>query len=134
MRAVGLASLIALSNTPCRLQGQTASIQHLPSGDSVAIIASGPATVPGQPTGLLIRFYPYSALADTNHLRELALQLWHELRPRLDSLAIPWLVLQATDQTPQPHVGFWHVENYGFVLERHSDGQWYFLHQTDPLK
>jgi hypothetical protein len=43
-------------------------------------------------------------------------------------------VLQATNQTPEPHVGIWHVENYGFVLQRHPDGKWYFLHHTDPLK
>jgi hypothetical protein len=134
LRALASMTTIVLSSAPRVLGAQAAAVQHLPSGDSIAITASGPATVPNQPTGLLVRFYPYSTLGDTNHLRDLAVQLWRSLRPRLDSLAIPWLVLQATDQTPEPHVGFWHVENYGFVVERRSDGRWYFLHQTDPLK
>jgi hypothetical protein len=118
---------------PGLVHGQSAAIQHLPSGDSVAIIASGPASVPDKPPGLLVRFYPYSTLKDTNHLRELALQLWRDLQPRLDSLSIPWLVLQATDRTPGPRSGRWREKNYGFVLERRSDGKWYFLNQSVPL-
>jgi hypothetical protein len=103
---------------------KTRAVQHLSSGDSIAVITSGPAIVPDRVPGLLVRFYPYCSLSDTNHLRDLALELWHELTPRLDSSGITWLVLQATDQTPGPHSGVFHVKNYGFVFERGADGVW----------
>lgn len=119
-RAVALASAVAV--TP--VGGQSSAVQHLSSGDSIAVVMAGPAVVPHRAPGLLVRFYPYAALTDTIRLRDQALALWHELVPRLDSEGITWLVLQATDQTPGPHLGAFHVHNYGFVFERSADSVW----------
>ena len=110
------------------------AIRHLSADDSVAIIATGPAQVPNQPLGLLIRFYPYGSLEDTARLRRLAHELWHQMQRQVDSAGTSWVVLQATDQTPEPHVGYWKVRNYGFVVQKHTDGKWYLLHDTKPFE
>jgi hypothetical protein len=117
---VALASAVAV--TPVR--GQSSAVQRLPSGDSIAVIMAGPAVVPDRAPGLLVRFYPYASLSDTTHMRDLAVALWQQLVPRLDSEGISWLVLQATDQTPGPHLGVFTVHNYGFVFERGADSVW----------
>ena len=106
---------------------------HLPSGDTVAILAVTQIRAPNRPPGLLIRFYPYTSLADTIHLRKLALSLRQTLRPKIEATGVPWLVLQATDQTPGPHLGIIRGENYGFVLEKRSNGKWYFLDGSEPI-
>ena len=109
-------------------------IVHLSPQDSVAIISTGPAQVPHQPLGLLVQFYPYSGLGDTLRLRHLAFGLWQQLRSHIDSAGTPWVVLQATDQTPGPHTGVWQVHNFGFVILKHDDGRWYQLHDTIPFE
>lgn len=118
--AVALVNTLAV--TP--VAGQSSPVQRLPSGDSIAVIMAGPAVVPDRAPGLLVRFYPYASLSDTNHLRDLALALWHQLVPRLDSEGIHWLVLQATDQPPAPPPGVFRVHYYGFVFERGADSVW----------
>ena len=113
--------------------GHSQRVVSLPSGDSVAVISAGPAMVPNKPTGFIVKFYPYRSLDDTLQLKRQALELRRILRPMLDSTKAPWIVLQATDQKPGPHFGFFHVTNYGFVFEERADGKWYFLHATEPI-
>lgn len=125
--AVALANILAI--TP--VSSQSSAVQHLPSGDSIAVIMAGPAVVPNRTPGLLVRFYPYGSLSDTTRLRDLALALWHQLVPRLDSVGISWLVLQATDQTPGPQLGVFRVHNYGFVFERGADSVWHRAAKPD---
>lgn len=125
--AVALANILAV--TP--VSSQSSPVQHLPSGDSIAVIMAGPAVVPNRSPGLLVRFYPYDSLSDTTHLRDMALALWHQLAPRLDSAGISWLVLQATDQTPGSHLGVLRVHNYGFVFERGADSIWHRAAKPD---
>jgi hypothetical protein len=131
LRAVGALVFTSCLGAACGAQAPT--IVHLASGDSVAIISAGPAHVPNQPEGFQVRFYPYRPLDDTAQLRRQALELRSALRPQLDSTNAPFVVLQATNQTPEPHVGIWHAVNYGFVLEKRADGKWYFLHGTIPI-
>jgi hypothetical protein len=125
--AVALANVLGVTV----VSSQSSAVQRLPSGDSIAVIMAGPAVVPNRTPGLLVRFYPYASLSDTTHLRDLAIALWHQLVPRLDSEGISWLVLQATDQTPGPHLGFFRVHNYGFVFERGADSVWHRTAQPD---
>ncbi len=124
--------LLGLAAAPARVQSQ--AIRHLSPEDSIAIIATGPASVPDQPLGLHIRFYPYGSLDDTTRLRRLALELWHQVQRQVDSAGTLWVVLQATDQTPEPHTGYWPVRNYGFVVQKRADGKWYLLHETKPFE
>ena len=97
------------------------------------IIATGPIVVPNGLRGFLVRFYPYSGLADTNRLRAEAMELLGILRRELDSAGVPWVALQATNQSPGPKFGVFHVENYGFVVERHADGRWYRSGDVQPI-
>lgn len=97
------------------------------------ILATGPIVVPNGLRGLLVRFYPYAGLADTTRLKVEAIELLGILRRELDSLGVPWVALQATNQSPGPRVGLFNVENYGFVVERHADGLWYLQGDVQPL-
>ena len=106
---------------------------RLASGDSIAIIARGPI-VGADGRGLLVRFYPYSSLNDTLRLQRLALQLWTIVRRDISASGVSWAALQATNQTPGPHVGVWSIENYGFLFERRSDGKWYLSGSSTALK
>jgi len=109
--------------------GQTV---QLATGDSVRLLATGPAIVPNQKPGLLVEYNPFLSLDDTTALRREALGLWSVLRPRVDSLNPPFVVLRATTRRPQL-IGYQSVRNYGFVLERRADVRWYFLHESTPV-
>ena len=130
-RAAVVPTVLSLAGSLCHAQGQR--VVPLASGDSVAIIAVGPAQVPNKPRGFIVRFYPYRSLGDTAELRRQALELRRILRPQLDSTGAPWIVLQATDQMPGPQAGYFNVKNFGFVLEKRGDGQWYFVNGTAPI-
>ena len=106
---------------------------HLPSGDSVIVIGSGPARVPDKPDGLLIKYHTFVAMTDTATLRREALEMWHHFFAKIDSLSLSWVVFQATTQTPPPFIGIERGQMYGFVLEKRGDGKWYFLDGTIPL-
>jgi len=111
--------------------GQSSAVQHLPAGDSIAVIMAGPAVVPHRAPGLLVRFYPYAPLTDTTRLGDLAVALWQQLMPRLNSEGIGWLVLQATDQAPGQQLTIFRVHNYGFVFERGADSVWRRANRPD---
>jgi len=89
--------------------------------------------VPNERPGLQIEYNPYLSLDDTVALKREALALWSTLRPRIDSMNPPFVVLRATTRTPQV-IGYQSVRNYGFVIERRADGKWYFLNAKEPIR
>ena len=98
------------------------------SGDSLRILSSGPAYVPGEKPGLLIDYNAFVPLDDTLKLRQTALALWHILRSKIDSLNPPFVVLRATDRDPAI-TGYQQVHMYGTVIEKRHD-KWYLLHDS----
>ncbi len=126
---LGCCAMIAALSGCGAPAGQTV---QLATGDSVRLLATGPAIVPNQKPGLLVEYNPFLSLDDTAALRREALGLWSALRPRVDSLNPPFVVLRATTRRPQL-IGYQSVRNYGFVLERRADGRWYFLHESTPV-
>jgi hypothetical protein len=125
---VSLISLALLTQSPLRAAlGQ--EILRLDSSDSVLIIGTGPATVRNQATGLAIEYHPFHSMDDTLALRRQALALWRALRPRIDSLAPPFVVLRATTRNPSL-TGYQPVRVYGFVIQKRADGKWYLLHDS----
>ena len=123
------ALLVALSACMRPAAGQ---VMRLSSGDSVRVLGTGPAIVPNEKPGLLVDYNPFLSLDDTVALKREALALWSALRPRIDSLNPPFVVLRATTRKPQL-IGYQSVRNYGFVLEKRPDGKWYFLHEPTPV-
>ncbi len=117
----------------CWLSAPRGEVIHLASGDSVRVLTTGPAIVPNERPGLQIEYNPYLSLDDTVALKREALALWSALRPRIDSMNPPFVVLRATTRTPQV-IGYQSVRNYGFVIERRADGKWYFLNAKEPIR
>jgi hypothetical protein len=125
-----------LLGVACRLEFHVTrpTVVHLPSGDSVLFVATGPIFSPEGDTGMMYEYHPFISLQDTSPLRLQALDLWKVVKPKADSLKAPFAVLRATTRftedrrIPQPDT----IWNYGFVFERHSDGLWYRLKSVDP--
>lgn len=94
----------------------------LSTGDTVIWIGAGPAEVPGEPTGLYLRYQVSFSFADTLHVERVALAVWREhVRPRLRTEP-PFVALSAA--RPDPGGGVWNVRSYGIVLERTPDGRY----------
>ena len=109
------------------------TVLHLENGDSVELQATVSAVVEGSPPGRMVIFHPFTDFSDIPRLRQTAIALFHYLQPGIDSAPPPFVVLRATNLPAAQRKGFYNIENYGFVLERHADGKWYFLHESDPL-
>ncbi len=110
-------------------------IVRLPTGDSVLFVATGPIFDPNGDTGLMYEYHPYIPLEDTTRLRPQVLELWDAVRPKAESVRAPFVVLRATTRftelpVPQPAI----IKNYGFVLEKRTDGLWYFLYDSVPVR
>lgn len=140
--AVGLAaacgrgeSAVAGASSYATAYGRLAdSVLRLPSGDSVEFQATGPAVVPGQPTGALVTYYPFGAGDDTLRLRAVALEFFRALRPRLRG-APPFVVMRAVDvrAADRQRVGTYTMHNFGVVIEHRGDGRWYVLGEAAPV-
>jgi len=110
-------------------------IIRLASGDSVLFVATGPIFDPNGDTGLMYEYHPYISLDDPARLRPQVLELWETVRPKAESLRAPFVVLRATTRftklpVPQPAI----IQNYGFVLQKRTDGLWYFLYDSIPIR
>ena len=103
----------------------------MPSGDSIEVVAVGPAIVSGKPPGVLFTYYPFVSLEDTSRIGRIAAELWRvQVKPTLGSPEPEFVVLQATSRRAGPIRGYVLVVNYGVVLERRGDGNWYYLDST----
>jgi hypothetical protein len=108
--------------------GTSDRLVHMPSGDSIEVVGVGPAVVPDRPAGLLFTFHPFKPVTDTIGIQRLAAEVWRvRVRPQLSSPPPDFVVLQATSRRAGPVVGLVQVVNYGVVLERRGDGQWYYI-------
>ena len=104
------------------------AVFHLPSGDSIEVVGIGPAVVPDRTAGLLFTFYPFVPIADTVRIRRVAAELWRvRVKSQLPAPPPSFVVLQATSRRAGPINGIARFENYGIVLERRADGNWYYL-------
>jgi len=102
---------------------------RLASGDSVLVLGSAPARVPGSRGGLLIDFDPFVSRSDTIALRRKALELWSTLRWSDDSLTPVFVVLRAVDRDDW-FKRLQRADGYGFVFEKRRDGKWYLQHDS----
>jgi len=106
---------------------------HLSATDSVRILATELVHVPGQPTGLSIDYAATHGLADTASLKRRAIAILRAERPRLDSLHLVNVVVRAVDKASDSTSTLFHRNLYGFVLQRRTDGRWYFLRDSTPV-
>jgi hypothetical protein len=109
-------------------------IVHLPSGDSIEWQLTLPASVKGSPPGILVEFYPFQSIGDTVALRSTALALFPIAIRELSSGSPNFLVLRAVSLRARDRKGFYHIHNYGFVFDHRSDGHWYRLNDSIPLR
>lgn len=126
-------SLSALMTQGCGSQDPSTHgrVLRMPSGDSVEVVAVGAAIVSGKPPGLLFTYHPFVSLEDTSRIERIAAELWRvHVKPTLGSPEPDFVVLQATSRRAGPIHGSVSVVNYGVVLERRSDGNWYFLNSA----
>jgi hypothetical protein len=100
----------------------------------VLFVATGPIYEPQGDTGLMFQYHPFVPLQDTDYLRQLAIEVWKTVRPRAESLGVPFVGLQATTRTSAMSPAQPPSVNYGFVIERHADGLWYFLSDSLPIQ
>ncbi|HEX8433416.1 MAG TPA: hypothetical protein VF625_19150, partial [Longimicrobium sp.] len=76
---------------------------RLPSGDSVEMVAVGPAVVPDQAPGLLVSYHPFHSLDDTTRIKTIAGELWRtRVKPGLRANGPSFVVLQATSRRAGP--------------------------------
>jgi len=135
---VGLVLFAVLATAPSRGSAQAAAptpgaILRFPPRDSVEFINAGPMDLAtGQP-GFMFAFHPFQALDDSNRLRALAGEIWHWLRPQLDTRP-SFVVLQATSARAHPTFGAQVAHGQNLVLERRADGKWYFVDETKPAQ
>jgi hypothetical protein len=106
---------------------------HLSGTDSVRILATELVHVPGQPPGLSIDYAATNGLADTASLKRRAIAILRAERPRLDSLHLVNFVVRAVDKASDSTSTLFHRNLYGFVLQRRTDGSWYFLRDSTPV-
>lgn len=103
-------------------------IIHLPSGDSVEMVAIGEAVVPDRPPGLLITYHAFFPPEDTVRVQRVAAELWRaRVKWQLSSPAPGFVVLQATSRRAGPTKQLERATTYGIVLERGEDGKWYYF-------
>lgn len=108
---------------------------YVASGDSVLIVDSGPIYESETSVGYMFEYHPFAPLADTDQLRQLALDLWSQVRPKAESLKAPFVALRATTRlTERPTRQFDQSLAYTFVLEKRPDGRWYFLNDSVPIR
>ena len=110
------------------------SIVHLVAGDSLEWQSFGPLRITGKPEGLLVTYYPFIDLADTTRLRTLALSFFAALRPHFTNGEPPIIVLRAVNLRAKERTEHAQLHAFGVVLEKRSDGLWYGLHESAPLK
>ncbi len=133
-----LLQVILLSTVACRpefhvVRYRTMTVR-LPLGDSILLVATGPIFEPNGDTGFMYEYHPYISIDDTVTLRKQALVLWNSVRPKAESLRVPFVVLRATTRFTEAPVGRpAAIRNYGFVLEKRRGGLWYFLHDSVPV-
>jgi hypothetical protein len=137
VRHGGTLVAIACASPQSEVYGHLSSeVVQLPTGDSLELQAEVPAVVEGSLPGKMFVFYPFSDLSDTIRLRHLATALLLSLRARLDSSPPPFVVLRAVNvpAAKRNQIGAYEIEQFGFVVERRTDGQWYFLNQSEPIR
>jgi hypothetical protein len=107
---------------------------RLASGDSIRFVATGPVIEPGGDTGWMYEYHPFFSLDDSIRLHTQVLELWKLVRPRAESLRVPFVVLRATTRfTELPVTQPTAVRNFGFVLQKRANGLWYFLYDSVPV-
>ena len=111
------------------------SIVRLESGDSVEFQATGTASIPNSPSGMLITYHPFVDIADTARIETIALNLFRRLQPQLRDSSPPFVVLRAVDQpaSVRNRIGFYQMKNFGVVLEHRADGKWYLPDAKSPV-
>lgn len=105
--------------------GMEACIVHLPSGDSVEWQATLAAQADNAPPGVLVEFYPFRSLADSEALHREALGFFDIAYPELRPRKPGFIVLRAVDLRTAQRTGIYRLNNFGFVFERRADGHWY---------
>ncbi len=125
---LGPAMVSAQASSPVRALPRRLS---LPSGDSTILLSAKP--IQGMPIQtMFIRFHPYAPFTDTLAMRRIAVEIWRQFRPQLDSGKYSHLLLQAT--TGDGARGGMFDHNYPMVLERRNDNRWYFMRESAALK
>jgi len=117
-----------------RIGALSDTVLHLAGGDSAELQSSGSVQVPNEPDGLMVTYHPYGGAKDTVYLTRTALAVFDELRPHFTNGEPPWIVLRAADRTAAERNGGGHDRFYGVVLEKHTDGRWYRLHESTPVR
>jgi hypothetical protein len=110
------------------------SVVYLAIGDSIELQSLGPLHITGKPDGLLVTYYPFVDFADTTRLRRIAVSFFAALRPKFENGEPPFIALRAVDLRAKARTDQSHLRAFGVVLERRSDGLWYGLNETTPLK
>lgn len=110
------------------------SIVHLAGGDSVEWQSFGPLTITGRPEGLLVTYHPFFALSDTEHVRRTALSFFDSLRTKFTNGEPPYIVLRAINLRAAQRDSGRRSSAYGVVLERRTDGLWYSLDDSIPIR
>ena len=109
------------------------SVVRLPTGDSLEFQATGPATVPDQPTGLLVTYHPFVDIDDTVRVRNIAYSFFKTLRSDVERAGTSWVVMRAVDRRASARTGQYELRSFGVVLERRKDGLWYRMDESQPI-
>ncbi|HEX6041484.1 hypothetical protein [Longimicrobium sp.] len=119
-----------------RADGSRATVVRLASGDSVEMVAVGPAVVPNQPAGVIVTYHPFFVpQEDTARAVRVAGELWHAtVRPGLREPLPPFVVLQATSRRAGPIRGAFTESTFGVVVERREDGSWYRFNTSTVME
>jgi len=109
-------------------------IVRLRSGDSVERQSTLQVAVPDGPSGRIAEFFPFIRLADTEALRAKAVALLDVVHPEFETSDVAFLALRAVELPVARRHGIYTIHNYAFVFERRSDGRWYALADTVPVR
>ena len=110
------------------------TVIRLAGTDSAQFQSSGPLTVPNEPQGLMITYYPYFDIRDTDRVKRIALEVFDVVRPRFSNGEPPWLVLRAASRPTTERNQGGEVHFFGVVLKHHANGRWYPLDSSTPVR
>ena len=102
----------------------------LSQGDSVVVERSAVLTFTDLGKSLLVEYRAMDSLSDSVALRRRSLAILAMEKFRLDSMNAKNLIVRAVAPAHDSN-GVSNV--FGFVLEKHQNGRWYFRGETQPI-